>query len=115
MEHCIDFALPQGTPICAARGGRVTERVSRFSKSFDDPEMADRCNRVVLLHDDGEESVYVHLARGSVRVKYGQRVRMGQVIARSGQTGYATYPHLHFGVYDDAGDSKKVKLGRPSR
>lgn len=115
QKHCIDFALLEGTPICAARDGVVMERVSRFSKGFNNPKMADRCNLVVLLHDDGEESVYVHLAWRSVRVKIEQRVRKGQVIAQSGQTGYATYPHLHFGVYDSAGDSKKAKLTCPSR
>ena len=115
MEHCVDFALPEGTPVCAARNGRVTGLASRFSKNYGNKKMAERCNYIVLLHDDGEESVYVHLAKGSARVKVGQKVRRGQVIAESGQTGYATYPHLHFGVYDDAGDSKKVKFARPSR
>lgn len=114
MKHCIDFALPKGTPVCAARDGVVSERVSRFSKTFDNSEMADRCNVVVLLHEDGEESVYVHLAQNSIRARLGQRVRAGQVIARSGQTGYATYPHLHFGVYDKKGKSKKIKLVGPS-
>lgn len=99
-RFCLDFYLPQGTPILAARSGTVTEAESRYNRSSFKRSFMSRCNYVYIRHGDGQESVYAHLARYSVRVKVGQRVRQGQVIGLSGQTGYSTYPHLHFGVYD---------------
>jgi len=51
------------------------------------------------LHKNGEVSVYAHLQEGSLEVGPHEKVKKGQVIALSGQTGYATYPHLHFGIY----------------
>jgi len=99
--HCIDFYLPPGTPILAARSGIVTETESRYNKSYSDPSFVPECNFVVIRHQDGQESVYAHLAWRSNRVKKGDRVRRGRTIGLSGQTGYATYPHLHFGVYED--------------
>jgi murein DD-endopeptidase MepM/ murein hydrolase activator NlpD len=53
-------------------------------------------NYVVICHEGNECSVYAHLKQGSVRVKTGDRVRQGQVIAQLGQTGNTTEPHLHF-------------------
>jgi murein DD-endopeptidase MepM/ murein hydrolase activator NlpD len=48
---------------------------------------------------DGYLTRYAHLARFSVRV--GDRVERGEVIATSGDTGYSTGPHLHFGLHID--------------
>lgn len=107
-RFCIDFYLPQGTPILASRPGVVTETESRYNKSYSSKSFMPKCNYVYIRHDDGQESIYAHLAWHSVTVKVGQRVRRGQVIGLSGQTGYATYPHLHFGVYDS--DDNNIRL-----
>ena len=56
-------------------------------------------NFVALRLANGSFAVYEHLARG-VRVKPGQTVRRGDVIARLGATGHASKPHLHFHVAD---------------
>ena len=56
-------------------------------------------NFVALRLADGSFAVYEHLARG-VRVKPGQKVQRGDVIARLGATGHASKPHLHFHVAD---------------
>jgi len=103
MRHCVDFAVSEGTPVVAARDGVVVERESRYARAYGNKRYANRTNYVVLRHADGEETLYVHLRRHSVRVRVGQLVRRGQIIALSGQTGYATYPHLHFGAYDRRG------------
>ena len=81
LRHCIDFYLPQGTPILAARAGKVIEAVADYTKSYSHPRFNQRCNRAVIKHSDGELSVYVHLACNSVRVKVGQKVRRGQIVA----------------------------------
>jgi hypothetical protein len=57
-------------------------------------------NRVVLALPDGRYATYSHLKPGSVRVRPGQRVRRGQVLARVGNTGQAGAPHLHFQLSD---------------
>ncbi len=100
MKHCIDFAMPENTPVLAARDGIVLQCRDSLWANYTDPKYAKRCNFIIILHADGEESHYVHLQHGSACVTVEQCVRAGQMIARSGQTGYATYPHLHFGVYN---------------
>ena len=57
-------------------------------------------NFIVLGLGDGRYAFYEHLQPGSVRVKPGDHVHRGQVIARLGFTGQSTGPHLHFHVAD---------------
>jgi len=99
LKFCIDFLLPDGTPIVAARSGIVIACQDRYKRSYKSPKFAGRRNYIVIHHTNGENSVYVHLQHRSIKVKENQKVMRGQVIALSGQVGFATYPHLHFGVY----------------
>ncbi len=57
-------------------------------------------NNVIIKHADDEYSVLAHLERGSVAVDPGDRVERGQQIARCGNSGNTTEPHLHFHVQD---------------
>jgi len=57
-------------------------------------------NYIVLDHGQGEFSLLAHLKRGSVRVRRGDRVTRGQVIAECGNSGVSAQPHLHFHVMD---------------
>ncbi len=57
-------------------------------------------NFVVIDHGNGEFSAYCHLQEGSIRVKPGDRVNRGTVIARVGNTGNSGAPHLHFQLMD---------------
>jgi hypothetical protein len=57
-------------------------------------------NHVVLDLGDGVYAAYAHLERGSVAVRPGDRVRAGDVIARAGNSGNSTEPHLHFQLMD---------------
>jgi murein DD-endopeptidase MepM/ murein hydrolase activator NlpD len=59
-------------------------------------------NYVVIQHAGGEYSDYAHLRQGSVKVKAGDKVTRGQVIAQVGHTGNTTEPHLHFQITDGA-------------
>jgi len=67
-------------------------------------------NFIVLLHSDGTTGEYFHLERGSVQVRVGEHVARGQLLAYSGNTGYTTAPHLHFGVYRTHGDGSTQSL-----
>jgi hypothetical protein len=53
-------------------------------------------NYVVIDHGSGEHSLYGHIRNGSSRVKAGQRVHRGDVIAAIGASGSSMFPHLHF-------------------
>lgn len=82
----IDLAMPVGTPVKAADGGRV---------SFSGTQGA-YGKLIIINHENGYETRYAH--NSSLKVKSGQRVYKGQVICKSGNTGRSTGPHLHFEV-----------------
>jgi murein DD-endopeptidase MepM/ murein hydrolase activator NlpD len=100
-RYAVDIAMPQGTPIVAARAGTVLE--TRNSQAGHYPNPAG--NFVRILHDDGTHSAYLHLKRGSVKVASGQQVSAGTLLGLSGNTGHSTGPHLHFVVQKPYGDS----------
>ena len=56
-------------------------------------------NYIYVFHNDGTIAEYVHIKKGSARVKVGDFVNQGQVIADSGNVGWSTGPHLHFSVF----------------
>jgi hypothetical protein len=62
-------------------------------------------NAVLIKHAGGERSVVGHLEKGSLRVKVGDRVKQGQVLAVLGNSGRSWSPHLHFAIFDDDGVS----------
>ena len=83
----------------AARAGQVVKIENNQSGRGTNPSG----NFVRLLHDDGTMGVYLHLKRGSVEVREGQRVNPGQQLALSGNTGNSTGPHLHFVIQKNVG------------
>lgn len=109
-RYTIDFGMPVGTPVHAARDGIVV----LLEDSHDGGCWREECGRlanfVVLLHSDGTTGEYFHLQRGSVEVRAGEHVRRGQWLARSGNTGYSTAPHLHFGVYRTERDGRTQSI-----
>ncbi|WP_425608680.1 M23 family metallopeptidase [Streptomyces albipurpureus] len=57
-------------------------------------------NQVILDLGDGTYALYAHVRRGSITVREGDRVRAGQEIARCGNSGNSTEPHVHFQLMD---------------
>ncbi len=98
-KFAIDWDMPIGTPVRAARSGLVVGTEDSYRQGGNDPALKTRANYVRVRHDDGTIGNYVHLSPGGVRVRVGERVREGTVIGLSGNTGYSTGPHLHFEVY----------------
>jgi len=99
----LDFRVPGGTPVEAMNDGTVLlARPLYFEGNF-----------VVLDHGQGLLTIYMHLSQ--FKVKEGDQVKRGQVIALSGGTGRATGPHLHVGVrwqgtYLDPGALMRLRL-----
>jgi len=100
-RYAVDIAMPVGTPIVAARAGTVVKIRNGQGGRLPDPAG----NHVRVAHDDGTHSAYLHLSRGSVQVKPGQRVEIGTLLGKSGNTGRSTGPHLHFVVQKSYGGS----------
>lgn len=98
-RYAVDIAMPEGTPIVAARAGVVVKTENQQSGRGNNPAG----NFVRILHDDGTMGVYLHLMKGSVAVREGQQVAVGSLLARSGNTGNSTGPHLHFVVQRNVG------------
>jgi murein DD-endopeptidase MepM/ murein hydrolase activator NlpD len=98
-RYAIDIAMPEGTPIVAARGGVVVKTENGQAGRGTDASG----NFVRVLHDDGTMGVYLHLKKGSVSVREGQRVAVGSALALSGNTGNSSGPHLHFVVQRNTG------------
>ena len=111
-RYAMDIAMPEGTTIIAAREGVVVKTENSQSGRAPNPSG----NFVRILHPDGTMGVYLHLMRGSVVVAEGQRVRQGQMLAKSGNTGNSTGPHLHFVVQRNVGlalESIPYRFDRP--
>jgi murein DD-endopeptidase MepM/ murein hydrolase activator NlpD len=102
--YAVDFAADIGTPVVAAREGVVMQVESDFAKAgLNLEKFGGRANFVRILHDDGTMALYAHLQESGVLVRVGQRVRTGQEIGLSGNTGFTTGPHLHFVVQVNRG------------
>ncbi len=102
--HAIDFALPEGTAVFAARRGVVFDvAYDSYSGGVTAADLP-KANVVRIMHDDGTMAVYAHLSWNAIRVKPGQRVARGEYIADSGNTGFSTGPHLHFAVQRNDGE-----------
>ena len=86
MHNGVDMVCPSGTPIYAAKSGRVT--VAGWGNQAG--------NYVSINHGDGFASIYMHMTHFIVTA--GTYVNAGQVIGYVGSTGLSTGPHLHFGI-----------------
>ena len=85
----LDIAVAEGTDVIAVKSGMVTE--VRTSATYGK----------VLQYEtaDGYTVMYAHLSE--VLVQEGEEIRQGQIVAKSGNTGLSTGPHLHYSLWKD--------------
>ena len=89
FHNGLDFGVPIGTPVMAADDGTIFAVGNNGKVQYG--------KYIVIKHGNNLATIYGHLSRQIVTV--GMTVTRGQIIGYSGNTGYATGPHLHFGVY----------------
>lgn len=95
----LDFKMPVGSVVCAARAGVVVRLKENGSQGGIKKSNRSHANYVVIQHADSSRAGYWHLQKDGVLVNLGDSVAKGQPIARSGNTGYTYFPHLHFIVW----------------
>jgi murein DD-endopeptidase MepM/ murein hydrolase activator NlpD len=98
----LDIGVPTGTPVLAALTGTV---IGTGNTDLAHSPAGTQCYSfgkwVMLQHSNGLNTMYAHLS--AINVSRGQSVAKGDTLGYSGMTGYATGPHLHFGVYATSG------------
>jgi hypothetical protein len=99
-SYAVDFPADEGTTITAVRPGIVRATRSDSDTGCGDTSCAADANYIVVDHGDGTFAGYWHLQYDGVDVEVGERVGAGHPIARSGNTGFSTGPHLHLQVDD---------------
>lgn len=102
-NFAVDIAMPVGTYLTAARGGTVIDVKDDYHMGGQTAYFLDKANKVTVLHEDGSYALYAHILLGTALVKPGDKVSVGDSLARSGSSGYSTGPHLHFIIYKNAG------------
>lgn len=95
----IDFNMGRGSRIAAAREGIVVRVKQDGKRGGLNRKYRRDGNNIVIQHPDGSRAGYWHLQENGALVQVGDTVSKGQVIAISGKTGYAAFPHLHFIVW----------------
>ncbi len=100
LRNAIDFPLSEGTKILAAKSGKViavkqSSRVGGLNPKYIGNKYL---NYISIQHNQDEISEYAHLKYKGAFVKKGDKVKTGQIIGLSGNTGYTSEPHLHFHV-----------------
>ncbi len=99
FHNGLDLAVPLNTPIKSPMPGVV------FSIST----VGDGGNQIIIKHDNGYKTGYAHLNK--ILVKKGDKIKQGDVIGLSGNTGKSTGPHLHLTLTDASGgkvDPEKI-------
>jgi len=90
-----DIELPQGAAVYAPIAGRVRLVRGDSGRGGCDVSLADEANYLTIVGEAGLEVLLLHLERGSLEVRPGQRVERGQRVARVGRTGWTCGDHLH--------------------
>jgi len=116
FTYSIDFLLPQGTEIIASRAGTVTKVKSSGKQNYSGKDLKKgeqaykkHMNEIEIKHSNNTYTSYAHLKHKGSFVKKGDKVKQGQIIGLSGNTGWSSAPHLDFSVFKKNIQRYKIK------
>jgi hypothetical protein len=95
-EYALDFSMPEGTPVVAAREGKIVQIVIDNNQGCPSKDCQTYNNYITIMHPDGSYARYVHLQYKGAKLPLGSEVKRGDIIGYSGNTGWSSGPHLHF-------------------
>lgn len=98
INYAFDFGAGIGTNVYAASGGTVVRLKEDSNTGCGNASCSNMANYVLIKHANGTVAYYYHLMHLGVNVRVGQTINRGQLIAKSGNTGFSTGPHLHFEI-----------------
>lgn len=108
--YALDFSMDVGTPVYAARDGVVIETKEDSNRRGTSKAHAKYGNYIAIYHSDGTFASYVHLRKNGSEVEVGDKVKEGDLIGYSGNTGLTTGPHLHFSVNVPSPDGVRASI-----
>jgi len=97
-KNALDFDMPIGTEIHAAREGIVVKIEDSNNKHCLEEKCMKYDNFILVYQPDGTFASYAHIKKNGAAVKEGDLIAIGQLIGYSGDVGYSNGPHLHFDV-----------------
>ncbi|MDC0395182.1 M23 family metallopeptidase [Alphaproteobacteria bacterium] len=104
LHRGVDFAVPKGTPILAAGGGRVVR--AGWNGSY---------GRYILIrHNNTYQTAYAHMSGIAKGIYSGAQIEQGQVIGYVGSTGRSTGPHLHYEILVNGRQVNPMTINLPT-
>ena len=116
FTYSLDFLLPVGTEIIASREGKVVKVKDSGKKNYAGKNAIKgnefykkEMNEIIIKHPDNTFVSYSHIKYKGSFVKLGNKVKQGQIIGFSGNTGWSSAPHLDFTVFRKKVGKWKIK------
>jgi len=116
FTYSIDFLLRQGTKIISSRKGKIIKVKTNGNKNYSGKNLKKgeeaykkHMNEIIIKHEDNTYASYSHLKKYKPLVKVGQKIKQGQLIGISGNTGWSSAPHLDFSVFKKNIGNWKIK------
>ena len=116
MTYSVDFLLTEGTEIISSREGDVIKVKDYGKKNYSggdekkgEEAYKNHMNYIEIKHKDGTCASYSHIRYKGSLVKVGDKVKQGQVMGFSGNTGWSSAPHLDFNIYRVNYKGRKIK------
>lgn len=122
LKNSVDYKCKIGSELKAPLDGEVVFIKQDSNIGGPDKKYWNKGNYITIKHKNGEYSLCEHLKCNGATVKVGDKVKKGQLIGYSGNTGYTLGPHTHFQVFKFTGPNKnedfetlKVKFDKKYR